>query len=111
MTLVQEKGALVWLTALQIDDHGFTLSKEDFRDALCPRYGWQPSHLPSHCSDGETFTVEHALSCRRYVALCHEIRNVLTELLAETCHNVASEPPLKASEWRATTILVRHYGQ
>ena len=36
MTLAQEKGSSVWLTALPIDDHGFTFSKGDFRDGLSP---------------------------------------------------------------------------
>ena len=38
-------------------------SRGDFRDAICLRYGWKPPHMPSHCSYGEPFTVEHALSC------------------------------------------------
>ena len=63
MSLAQEKGASIWLTAIPIDEHAFALSRGDFRDAICLRYGWKPPHMPSHCSDGEPFTVEHALSC------------------------------------------------
>ena len=36
--LSQEKGASIWLTALPIENHGFTLHKSAFRDALCLRY-------------------------------------------------------------------------
>ena len=99
MTLAQERGASIWLTAIPVDEHSFALSRSDFRDALCLRYGWTPAHLPSHCSDGEAFTVEHALSCSRggYVALRHnEVRDLLTDLLSDSsCHNVSAEPHLQ----------------
>ena len=98
MSLAQEQGASSWLTALPLASHGFCLSKGEFRDALCLRYGWTPDGLPSHCPDGNAFTVEHALSCPRggYVALRHnEIRDVLAELMQETCCNVATEPELQ----------------
>lgn len=36
--LSQEKGASIWLTALPIENHAFTLHKSAFRDALCLRY-------------------------------------------------------------------------
>ena len=34
MELSRERGASAWLTSLAIDDHGFTLHKSAFRDAL-----------------------------------------------------------------------------
>ena len=98
MSLAQEQGASSWLTALPLTSHGFCLSKGKFRDALCLRYGWTPDGLPSHCPDGNAFTVEHALSCPRggYIALRHnEIRDVLAELMQETCCNFATEPELQ----------------
>ena len=39
MELSQEKGASTWLTALPIDEHGFTMHKAAFRDSLALRYG------------------------------------------------------------------------
>ena len=63
--LASEKGASSWLVALPIVEHGFLLHKSAFKDALCLRYGWQPSDLPSECVCGASFTVEHALSCPR----------------------------------------------
>ena len=36
----QEKGASSWLSAIPIEQHGFTLHKTDFTDALCLHYGW-----------------------------------------------------------------------
>ena len=63
MDLAQEKGASNWLTTLLIDENGFTLHKGAFRDAITLRYGWLPSNIPSTCTCGKSFTVEHALSC------------------------------------------------
>ena len=104
MSLAQEKGASIWLTTVPMDEHAFALSRGDFRDAICLRYGWKPPHMPSHCSDGEPFTVEHALSCSRggYVSLRHnEVRDLLTDLLSDTCKNVTAEPHLQpvCGEW------------
>ena len=45
----KEKGASSWLSANPIEQHGFTLHKTSFTDALCLHYGWSPSHLPFHC--------------------------------------------------------------
>ena len=58
----KEKGASSWLSAIPIEQHGFTLHKTDFTDALCERYGWFPSHLPSHRACGKAFSVSHTFS-------------------------------------------------
>ena len=58
-----EKGSSSWVTALPIADHGFTLHKGAFRDALCLRYNWSLPHLPTSCVCGAGLTVEHALTC------------------------------------------------
>ena len=62
VALAREKGASTWLTVLPLTEHGFTLHKAAFRDALAMRYGWTPPKLPSKCDCGNSFTVEHALS-------------------------------------------------
>ena len=48
---------------LPIQEHGFTLHKGAFRDALCLLFDWQPHLLPSNCVCGNTFFVENALNC------------------------------------------------
>ena len=35
----QEKGASSWLSALPLKRMGYTLNKQEFRDAICLRYG------------------------------------------------------------------------
>ena len=93
-----EKGASGWLMTLPIIEHNFALHKGAFRDALCLRYGWQPSRLPSQCVCSMAFTVEHALSCPcgALPSIRHnEIRDLTAKLLTEVCHNVATEPTLQ----------------
>ena len=93
-----EKGASSWLTTLPIDEHGFSLHICAFGDALCLRYGWHPSHLPSHCGCGKQFSVEHAMNCHRGglpSIRYNEIRNITANLLSEVCHCVVVEPTLQ----------------
>ena len=58
-----EKGASSWLSALPLEQYGFSLHKGEFIDAICLRYGFTPSLLPSHCVCGKDFTLSHAISC------------------------------------------------
>ena len=98
LELASEKGASSWLTALPIKKHGFALTKQAFRDALCIRYGWTPDRLPSHCYCGATFTTTHAFSCHRgaFPTIRHNrIRDLTAELLTEVCTGVEVEPHLQ----------------
>ena len=63
--LASEKGSSTWLTVLPLSEHGFALHKGAFHDALALRYGWTPNRLPSKCVCGDSFSVEHALSCAK----------------------------------------------
>ena len=94
-----EKGASSWLTTLPIEEYGFTLHKGAFHDALALRYGWHPSRVPSNCSCGSTFSVEHTFSCNRggFPMLRHnELRDLTASLLTEVCHEVSVEPELQS---------------
>ena len=69
-----------------------------FHDALALRYGWTLSMIPSTCSCGSKFSVEHALSCAKggFPSIRHnEIRNLTATLLTEVCHDVCIEPELQ----------------
>ena len=96
--LGSEKGASSWVTTIPIEAHDFVLHKGAFRDALCLRYNWPPSLLPTRCVCGSTFTIDHALSCHTggFTIICHnEIRDLLANVLSEVCHNVSIEPHLQ----------------
>ena len=98
MELASEKGASVWVVALPIAEHNFTLHKSSFQGAICLRYGWKPSRLPTHCVCGCNFSVEHAFSCPSGAlpSIRHDdIRDLTARLLTEVCPNVAVEPELQ----------------
>ena len=88
----------VELTVIPIMEFGFNLHKQVFRDALCLRYGWPLSRLPSHCVCGVPFSIDHAFSCPKGVfpIIRHNrIRYLLAELLTGVCPCVAVEPVLQ----------------
>ncbi len=98
MELAQEKGASTWLSALPLNEHGFTLHKSAFRDALALRYGWLPSKCPIHCACGKNFSVEHSLSCAKggFPSIRHnEVRDTVGNWMSEVCNDVSIEPPLQ----------------
>ena len=96
--LISVKCSSLWLTALPIQEQGFHLNKQEFRDALCLRYGWQLYNVPSHCVCGSSFSVDHAMICRHggLTFIRHnELRDLTAGWLQEVCHDVAIEPPLQ----------------
>ena len=98
ISLLSEKGASSWLSALPVEEHGFALHKGAFRDALFLRYGWLPSGLPIHCACGQGFSIDHALNCPTggYPTLRHnELRDFTAGVLSEVCTDVCTEPPLQ----------------
>ena len=97
LELASEKGASSWLSVLPLSEFGFTLHKRAFFDALALRYGLQPKELPVYCECGASFSVEHALSCKKggFPAIRHnELRDFTVNLLTEVCQDVCIEPHL-----------------
>lgn len=93
----RDKGASSWLNALPLQDQGLALNKQEFRDSLRLRYNLALPDLPSHCTCGSVFSVNHALSCKKggFVAQRHDgVRDLLTTLLNRVCNNVQAEPHL-----------------
>ena len=77
----------------------FALHKGDFRDALCLRYNWHPTHLPTKCACGQAFSVNHAMDCRTGgfpTRRQNEIRDITAEIMSEVCCNVMIEPQLQS---------------
>ena len=96
--LAMEKGASTWLSVLPIEEHGFSLHKGAFRDALCLRYAWQIPRVPQKCVCDRKFDVNHAMICPRggFPTLRHnEVRDLTADLLTEVCHDVEIEPQLQ----------------
>ena len=95
---IQEKGASSWLNALPIKSQGYALDKQSFRDAIFTRYGIPLSKLPSHCVCGNTYSVEHALNCKKggFVSSRHnEVQRITADFLKEICIDVEVEPLLQ----------------
>ena len=98
LSLAEEPGASAWLSARPVQEHGFSLHKTAFRDAVALRYGGEPDNLPSHCVWGKLFDVTPALSCAKggFVIVRHnEIRDLTASLLEEVCHDVETEPGIQ----------------
>ena len=96
--LNSEKCSSLWLTALPLQEQGFYLNKQEFRDALHLRYGWQLQNVSSHCVCGATFDTNHAMICRHggLTFLRHnELRDLTADWLSQVCHDVTTEPPLQ----------------
>ena len=63
--ICQESGASSWLTALPLREAGFSLSKQEFRDALAIRYNISMKVLPETCACGSEFACDHTTSCKK----------------------------------------------
>ena len=84
--------------SLPLSELSFTLHKGAFRDAIKLRYGWQLPCLPSHCTCGKKFTVEHAFRCPcgGFPSLRHnDIRDITADFLTEVSPSVSVEPMLQ----------------
>ena len=110
LELAAEKGAGAWLSALPLQSMGYVLSKREFRDGICLRYGWRIPNTPSYCGCGTKNSVDHTLNCKLggYVTMRHNnIRDLEASLLKEICKDVKVEPellPLNNSETQSSNV-------
>ena len=65
LQLVQEHGSGAWLTCLPIQQLGYAYSKQDFRDDVHLRYGWDIPNTPRFCDCGAKNDHNHILNCKR----------------------------------------------
>ena len=56
-----ESSASSWVTTLLVAEHGFSMPKGEFHDALCLRFGWQLSNLLRPCMCGQLLSLEHLI--------------------------------------------------
>ena len=88
-----------WLTTAVSSRDGLVLSKEEFFDNFCLRYGLPFKNIPTKC-DGcsADFTVQHALSCKKggLVTQRHnEIRDVIGDMASLAWTGVVKEPEVR----------------
>ena len=98
LELSKEKGSGAWLMCLPIQSLGYTLNKQEFRDSVCLRYGWNIPNTPSYCQCKAENDIDHALSCKLggYVGMRHNrVRDLEAALMKEVCHDVHTEPVLQ----------------
>jgi len=102
LELSSEKGASSWLTALPLENLGYSLNKQEFRNAIKIRYNWSIPEMPNYCACGSQNSIDHALSCKKggYPILRHNaIRDVEAMLMKEAgCVDVRIEPGLLECE-------------
>ncbi len=97
LELAQETGSGAWLSVRPIQSCGYTLNKQEFRDSVCLRYGWNIPNTPSFFQCGKENSIDHTLSCKKggYVIMRHnKVRDLEAELMGEVCYNVQTEPEL-----------------
>ena len=96
--LAAQKGSSSWLSALPMQSYGYSLNKNDFRDGICLRYGWNIQGIAKHSACSEKNSVDHALTCKKggYVSFRHTVLvETEADLLREAkCRNVYAEPAL-----------------
>ena len=94
----QEKGASSWLSVLPLKNLGYSLNKQEFRDAIKLRYGWPIPDMPTHCGCGKRNSVDHSLDCKLggYVHIRHNnIRDTEARIMREVGFDVKVEPGLQ----------------
>ena len=79
-----ETGASSWLSARPLEIFNRELSKSEFTDAMCLRYGFEINGQFSECVCGKQNGADHALSCSTggFTILRHnEIRDTLADII------------------------------
>ena len=90
LRLSTKKGVSNWLTMLSITKYRFELSKQQFWDSICLRYGWEISKLPTTCPCGSKFDVQQSMSCKKggFITIRHnDLRDLRSRILSEVCYN------------------------
>jgi len=97
LELASEKGVSCWLTSLPLKSFGFSMTKQEFHDAIALRYNFKISNVSGICFCNEKNSINHSLVCKKggYVNLRHNsMRDTIAELLTPICYDVVTEPPL-----------------
>ena len=85
-------------TVISVQKHGFALIKSEFRDALRIRYNKQLHGMPSKCSCGEKYDLNHVMNCKRgeFVFMRHNnVRDFEANLLKTIQNDIEIKPALQ----------------
>ena len=109
VTQAKEKGASSCLTLLPIEEHGFTLTKNEFKDAIHLRYNKTLKGIPSLCPCGQNYDVIHVMNCSRassFIIMRHNnnVRDFEANLLKTTLNDVEVEPKLQKIDNEELTL-------
>ena len=97
---IVENKCSTWLSITPTQDNFFSMSPDEFRDALALRYLFTPKNLPSTCDGcGEDFNFCHALNCKKG-GLVSARHNEMRDLNCDLCSlaglkQVISEPVIQ----------------
>ena len=95
-----QKGTSSWLTSMPNRAH--ELNKQEWKDSMALRYGWQPKNLPQRCSCSSQNSVQHALDCKLggFIHMRHNrLRDLFADLLKKAgCKAVDIERQLLPDE-------------
>ena len=97
LDLQQPKGTSAWLTGLPSREQNFYMNRDEFRDALCLRYGWHLKRMAQTCECGAAYDIEHALICKLggfVIMRRNAVRDVEADFLRNVCKDVSVEPGL-----------------
>ena len=94
----KQPGASNWLSVLPLEEHGFSLNKREFRDALSLCFNLPIKGIPSQCPCGQKFDITHAMNCKRgglVIMIHNNICDFEANLLSKVCNDVEIESQLQ----------------
>ena len=94
----KEKGASSWLAVKSIQEHGFVLTKSEFRDALRIKHNKQLQGMPRKCPWGQKYDLKRAMNYEKggfVVASHNNVRDFEANLLKTIQNGVEIEPALQ----------------
>ena len=88
LDIISQKGASSWLTALPLEEFRYTLTKQEFTDAILLLYRHPIEGIPKTCACSKPNSMNHALSCAKggFTYMRHNhIRDMEAKLMEKVC--------------------------
>ena len=103
------KGISNRLAMLPITEHGFEQSKQQFWDSVRLRCVWKIANLPTFCSCGSKFDIQHSINSKKggFVSIRHnDLCDLTARIVSEVCKDTEIGPnilPLSEEELHGRT--------